>query len=76
MPLFLLMKQPKSYNWVWVTQDLRHYKLRKMTRPHVQNSLNWCIRRTDIPHLLKKDGHTYQEWIAALTMRLLDPNLP
>jgi len=46
-----------------------------MTRPHVQNCLNWCIQRSKQPQAEFKDGHTYQEWITAFTVLLFDPRL-
>ena len=67
---------------VWWTEDLRTIPLGEMTRDHVRNALQWCIRRqstekfTQYSKLLAcKDGYTYQEWITAFTVRLLDPNL-
>ncbi len=62
-------------DWIWKNVDGVKIPLNKMTRAHVQNCLNWCIHRTDRPHLNFKDGHTYQEWITAFTVLLFDPTV-
>jgi hypothetical protein len=62
---------------VWWTEDLRAIPLGEMTRPHVRNALQWCIRRQSTEKFTRsKDGYTYQEWVTAFTVRLLDPSLP
>lgn len=72
-------------DWVWVTRDKKSYKLTEMARTHVQNSLQWCMRHKPAPIRemtrsgygvefdITKDGHTYDEWILAFTVRLLNP---
>jgi hypothetical protein len=59
--------------WVWRTIDDIKIPLHKMERSHVQNCLNWCIKRSMNPAKDIKDGHTYSEWITAFTVRLFDP---
>lgn len=73
---------------VWTTEKQGPIKVRDMTRPHVRNSLQWCLRReshtvlgTDIDDWAEswefkdKDGLYYRDWIAIFTTRLLDPAL-
>lgn len=60
----------------------------EMKRPHVQNTLNWVLRKPKVDHTGIpivpgmnfeaggiKDGHTYEEWADALFQRLLDVDL-
>jgi hypothetical protein len=61
---------------VWWTEKFEEIPLGKMTRNHVRNALQWCIRKQPADRLVAKDRYTYQEWITAFTVRLLDPDLP
>jgi hypothetical protein len=62
---------------VWWTEKLDDIPLGKMTRSHVRNALQWCIRKKPShDDFDTKDGYTYQQWITAFTIRLLDPDLP
>ena len=36
-----------QFNHVWVTQHEGPVLVRNMTRSHVRNSLQWCMRRLD-----------------------------
>jgi hypothetical protein len=67
-------KKKPIEQWIWKNIDGVKIPLSKMKRPHVQNCLNWCIKRSTLPHIDQKDGHTYQEWITAFTVRLFDPS--
>lgn len=58
----------------WITKKQVPVKLGKMTRSHVQNTLNWCIRKGATPGE-SKDGVLYSAWIAYFLARLLDPEL-
>lgn len=64
----------KYLDLIWVTRVQGPIRVRDMERSHVQNTLNWCIRKgaaaTD-----KKDGIYYSQWIAYFTARLFDPEL-
>ncbi len=71
--LFGKVKKKPYQDWVWRNIDGIKIPLCKMNRPHVQNCLNWCIRRGGNPSQTWKDGHTYQEWITAFTVQLFDP---
>jgi len=59
---------------VWVTKEKESIELGKMTRSHVQNTLNWCIRKNAPPDMTK-DGILYSQWISHLLVRLFDPDL-
>jgi hypothetical protein len=59
---------------VWWTEKLDELPLGEMSRAHVRNALQWCLPR--VGRDKSKDGHTYQEWVTAFTIRLLDPTLP
>jgi len=59
---------------MWKTKEQGCICLRDMKRSHVQNTLNWCIRKGAGPED-EKDGITYQTWIVYFTARLLDPEL-
>jgi hypothetical protein len=61
---------------VWWTEKLDDIPLGKMTRNHIRNALQWCISKNPPNATVKKDGYTYQQWITAFTIRLLDPDLP
>jgi hypothetical protein len=61
---------------VWWTESLDDIPLGGMTRSHVRNALQWCIRKNPPNATVTKDGFTYQQWITAFTIRLLDPDLP
>jgi hypothetical protein len=67
------VKRKPFQEWNW--RDINGIKipLYKMKRPHVQNCLNWCIKKSTNPAKDFKDGHTYQEWITAFTVLLFDP---
>ena len=79
------MKEDFAETMVWRTRDKQEYRLKDMARTHVQNSMQWCIRNKPRPatvidkngdlvdFLIKKDGYTYDEWILAFMVRLLDP---
>jgi len=79
------MKKDFAKTMVWVTRDKQEYRLCDMARTHVQNSLQWCMRNKPSPFyemsrggetvefVKRKDGYTYDEWIIAFTVRLLDP---
>lgn len=65
----------KNYlNLLWITKERGIIKLKNMKRSHIQNTLNWCIRKGAGPDD-RKDGITYTTWITYFTARLLDPNL-
>ena len=59
---------------VWITREQGPIELGKMKRSHVQNTLNWCIRKGGDPEA-SKDGILYSQWIAFFLARLLDPEL-
>jgi hypothetical protein len=61
---------------VWWTKKYEEIPLGKMTRNHVRNALQWCIRKQPSNVTFTKDGYTCQQWITAFTVRLLDPDLP
>lgn len=75
---------------VWVTRDQGPFLVGDMTRSHIRNTLQWCMRKQDrrgsFPSWMDplghekqwhftKDGHTYQEWAGIFTVKLLDPDL-
>ena len=61
----------------WTTQHQGAMQVGAMTRGHVRNTLQWCIRKLDeVGPDVTKDGLYYSEWIAIFTARLLDPALP
>lgn len=60
----------------WTTQHQGAMQVGAMTRGHVRNSLQWCIRKLEaVGTDVTKDGLYYSEWIAIFTARLLDPSL-
>ena len=59
----------------WITKEQGPILVKDMERSHVQNTLNWCIRKGAAPDD-KKDGILYSQWITYFTVRLLDPDLP
>ena len=60
----------------WKTEYAGAIQVGSMNRSHVQNSLQWCIRKLDrFGPDATKDGLPYAEWIAIFTARLLDPAL-
>ena len=60
----------------WTTQHHGAMQVGAMTRGHVRNSLQWCIRKLDeVGPDVTKDGLHYADWIAVFTARLLDPEL-
>jgi hypothetical protein len=59
---------------IWHQRTGDSIKLRKMSRSHVRNTLQWCIRKGAGPDD-EKDGIRYADWIAYFTTRLLDPEL-
>ena len=59
---------------VWVTKERESIELGQMKRSHVQNTLNWCIRKNAAPDETK-DGIRYSQWISYCLARLLDPDL-
>jgi hypothetical protein len=58
--------------WLWVTKKGEPWRLKNMARTHIQNCLNWCIKK---PSSHRKDGRLYQDWITALTVKLFDPSV-
>jgi len=65
----------KSYlDYQWKTKDKEILTVREMSRGHVQNTLQWCIRKQASPDD-EKDNVRYSNWIAYFTARLLDPEL-
>ena len=64
---------------VWWTKDGRKYLLKDMTRVHVQNSMQMLRRNKEVfnkhHHNITalKDGYTFDEWMLAFMVRLLDP---
>lgn len=80
------MKKDFAETMIWITRDKQEYRLCDMARTHVQNSLQWCIRNKPTPYYeatrsggvmefeIDKDGYSYDEWIMAFTVRLLDPS--
>ncbi|HET8688442.1 MAG TPA: hypothetical protein VFM18_17665 [Methanosarcina sp.] len=59
---------------IWRTKTKQDIKIRSMSRSHVRNTLQWCIRKNAGPDD-EKDGILYKDWIAYFTIRLLDPDL-
>jgi hypothetical protein len=71
----IVTETPEKYlylQWVRITKDT--ILVKDMTRSHVQNSLNWCIKKKADPDE-QKDGVLYSDWIAFFLARLLDPTL-
>lgn len=68
------IKSKDYLSLTWVTRERYAIKLRDMKRAHVQNTLNWCIKRVNEP-VSSKDGILYSQWIAYFFTRLLDPEL-
>ena len=81
-PAAIIITYPDQINmskdintWIWVTKKRESIPLTEMKRSHIQNSMQWCIRNNPNNHLHKKDGHTYDEWITAFLVKLLDPTV-
>lgn len=66
------IKKKDYRNLVWVTKEQGPINVGEMERQHVQNTLNWCIRKGGGPDD-EKDGILYSDWIMFFTARLLDP---
>ena len=72
--------------WIWRAKDRGEWRVREMDRSYVRNCLQWCLRQRQTytwmdngqvyTEFFQKDNHTYAEWIACFTVRLLDPDLP
>jgi len=72
-----ILQDSENFNYlclIWRTQSKVSIRLEDMSRSHVRNTLQWCIRKGADPDD-EKDGIRYADWIAYLTMRLLDPDL-
>lgn len=68
-------KREKNYlNYVWRTRESEKLHIKDMSRDHVRNALDWCVRHQTGPSH-RKDNIQYSRWIAFFTMRLFDPNL-
>lgn len=65
---------PDYRELIWVTKDRGAMTIKSMKRSHVQNTLNWCIRKGAGPDDTK-DGICYSQWVAFFIARLLDPEL-
>lgn len=59
---------------LWKTKAGPTIRVGDMSRAHVRNTLQWCLRKGAGPDD-EKDGIRYADWIAYFTMRLLDPDL-
>jgi hypothetical protein len=59
-------------DWIWITKNNEAWLLKNMARTHIQNCLNWCIKK---PSGHRKDGRLYQDWITAFTVKLFDPKV-
>lgn len=59
---------------IWRTRTKQEIRIGDMTRSHVRNTLQWCLRKGAGPDD-EKDGILYKDWIAYFTIRLLDPDL-
>ena len=80
------MNKDFAETMIWQTRDKQKYRLCDMSRTHVRNSLQWCIRNKPAPFFemsrsgddlefdILKDGYSYDEWIMAFTVRLFDSN--
>jgi hypothetical protein len=74
------MTSVPNYNKInkmeWYTKGSEIPTLVKdMSRSHIQNSMNWCIRRQQEGGF-SKDGHPYSVWVSVFFAKLMDPNLP
>lgn len=80
------MSRP-NLTWVWMTKSGEGLLVKDMKRSHVQNTLNWVLRKKEdarqffevyghVPMFDQKDGHTWDEWADAFFQRLLDKDLP
>lgn len=69
------VEQEDYLDYEWKTQKEGVIRIGDMERSHVQNTLNWCIRRSaefNNPDA-EKDNVLYSQWIAYFMRRLLDP---
>jgi hypothetical protein len=70
-----LQKSNSSYlDLTWITKDYIEVQVRNMSRSHVRNSLQWCLKHQIGPNSTKNGIH-YSDWIMYFTIRLLDPEL-